>query len=72
MDEMDRFRPKNLKNETRHPYKGNRDPSPREFAREGYATMAMADPEATWSNTVENRDQIAEDVEYDPRYIRRF
>jgi hypothetical protein len=72
MDEMDRFRPKNLKDETRHAYKGNRNPSPREFAKEGYATLSMADVGATYGNTPERPDQIAEDVEFNRRWIRRL
>jgi hypothetical protein len=62
-DTMHRFKPGLRGDDKRHPYKGNKNPSPHEYAREGYATFAMADASANYQNSIENRDTISDDAE---------
>lgn len=63
-----RFEPENLKNEKRTPYRGNRTTGGVGIAREGYQTLAMADPSEPYR--ADDRETLAKDSEYDPMMVR--
>ena len=48
-----------LKGDARTPYKGNKNPSQAEYMREGYATLAMADPESP--RRLKDRETLTDD-----------